>query len=534
MRLVLSTVSFSRLSAFANSMAFDAERYDREVIKPLRGRHGRLPVGDLILRYAVEPDWTVDQLAVHLKQLRQFWQDRAVGPDSRAEICRLLIRADEELSRNVGDLMSDPAWWQDQATATQGGGGRTTRIRPPNLVRAEPTRHAEPPTEVPDDAPGWRAEAREFIRARLDDSGAVDARESTRPVARRNRVAKSGGSAEDVPQVPNETSDAAAARRQADQRPNSDDLARLVQPAELTIEALGARDDSCQVRVSWPATDAERLRIRWAETPPPWASGSVLPVPTLMAFGTELAGTRQVHDGEAALLAEVPVGYHLYVPYVVERDQAVVGRFVALGLAEPVRRLRAERRGDDVIVTWVWPEGSRLAIVEWTAPGGVRQDQITRAGYAGSNGFRIPAALDPGVVRVSVLTAVAADEACSRGREVELPPRSIPVSYTLTRHRLWRFGRRDLAVRLRTETDLADLVVTVVLGTDLAMPPSAAHGTVLVEHEGVDLVAHQARELTIPVPVLPRRQDPYWVRCFLRGPVPTVLTGPPVESMRLT
>ncbi|MFG1919807.1 hypothetical protein [Micromonospora sp. NPDC048898] len=534
MQLVLSTVSFNRIPAFANSMAFDAERYDREVIKPLRGRHGRLPAGDLLLRYAVEPGWTAEQLAVHLKQLRQFWQDRAVGPDSRAGICQLLIQADEELSRNVGDLMSDPGWWQEQAATTQGGAGRTTRTRPPDLARTEPARHAEPPTEVPDVASGWRTEARDFIRARLDESSAAGARESTRPAARRGRVAESGGSAEAVPQVPGGMSDAVAATRQAGQRPNPETLARPVQPAELTIEALGARDGNCQVQVSWSAADAERLRIRWAETPPPWASGSVLPVATLTAFGTELAGTRQVHDGEATLLAEVPVGYHLYVPYVVDRDQAVVGRFVALGLAEPVRRLRAERRGDDVIVTWVWPEGSRLAIVEWTAPGGVRQDQITRAGYAGSNGFRIPAALDPGMARVSVLTAVAADEARSRGREVELPPRSIPVSYTLTRHRLWRFGRRDLAVRLRAETDLADLVVTVVLGTDLAMPPSAAHGTVLAEHEGVDLVAHQARELTIPVPVLPRRQDPYWIRCFLRGPVPTVVTGPPVESMRLT
>lgn len=515
-------------------MAFDAERYDREVIKPLRGRHGRLPAGDLLLRYAVEPGWTAEQLAVHLRQLRQFWQDRAVGPDSRAEICQLLIQADEALVRNVGALIYDPAWWQEQATATRSDAGRPSRIPPPSLARAEPPRPAEPRSEVPDDASGWRAEARDFIRARLDDSGAAVPREPQRPAVRRGRVAGSGGSPDGAPQVSDGASDAGAATRQAGAPPKLNEWVRSVQPAELTIQALGARDDRCQVRVSWSATDAEGLGIRWAETPPPWPSGSVLPVSALTAFGTELAGTHQVHDGEVSLLAEVPVGYHLYVPYLVERDQAVVGRFVALGLAEPVRRLRAERRGDDVIVTWVWPEGSRLATVEWTASGGVRQDQVTRSGYAGSNGFRIPAALDPGVVRVSVLTAVAADEACSRAREVELPPRSIPVSYTLTRHRLWRFGRRDLAVRLRAETDLVDLVLTVVLGTDLAMPPSADHGTVLVEHEGLSLVAHQARELTIPVPVLPRRQDPYWVRCFLRGPVPTVVTGPPVESMRLT
>ncbi|MEU4383561.1 hypothetical protein [Micromonospora echinofusca] len=501
-------------------MAFDAERYDREVIKPLRGRHGRLPAGDLAARYAVQPEWSPQQLVAHLAELRGFWRERATGPDSRAEVCRLLISADDKLRRETGDLMNDPTWWREQAGVT-GDSPRSVPATPAPQQEepVQPARSAGPPTSDWR-VWSWRREAHDFIQARLDTpiggdrrrqpAGGVDDR-------RHDRVGEADGGAP------------------AQRRPG-----RAAQPgiavgqADLTVGVLGGSGDRCRVRLSWPAAGGDRVRIRWAATPPPWRAGAVLPVSALSAFGAEVVGVRQERDGEVSVVAEVPVGYHLYVPFLVEGDQATVGRLVALGVAEPVRRLRAERRGDDAVLSWIWPAGARLALVEWTSPTGTERGQVSRAGYASANGFRIPAAADPCVVRVAILASVVADEVRSPVREVALPPRPVRVSYTLARHWRWHLGRREISVRLRAATDVTDLVVTVVLGAEPTMPPSPVAGTVLAEVVGVELHREQTRELTVVVPELPRLHHPYWIRCFVRGAVPIAVSVPPVESMRVS
>ncbi|MGC5334478.1 hypothetical protein [Micromonospora sp. DT62] len=504
-------------------MAFDAERYDREVIKPLRGRHGRLPAGDLAVHYAVRPGWTGEQLAAHLVELREFWRERATGPDSRAEICRLLIRADDELRRDVGDLMNDPAWWREQGGASAGATRSTAAPGIPVRERADSAQRTWPPPTREGGAWSWRTEARDFIQRRLDT-----------PVggghtSKRNGVQPAGGGTDGRgPGPPTEASTALPLQRRPEPAPGP-----AGPPAELVVEVLGARDDRCRVRVSWPAAGGE-VRVRWAATPPPWPAGEVLSVCALSGFGTELTGERRERDGEVSIVADVPLGYHLYVPFLVAQDRATVCHLVALGVAEPVRRLRAERRGDDAVVSWIWPEGSRLALVEWSAPAGTERGQISRSRYAGSNGFRIPAAPDPCTIRVSALTSVAADEVRSPAREVSLPPRPVRVSYTLSRHWRWHLGRREITVRLRSATDLADLAVTAVLGAEPTMPLSPTAGAVLAEAVGVELPGGQARELTFVVPELPRRLHSHWIRCFVRGGVPIVVTDPPVESMRVS
>ncbi|MFR9775148.1 hypothetical protein ACL02O_03715 [Micromonospora sp. MS34] len=514
-------------------MAFDADRYDREVIKPLRGQHGRLPAGNLAVRYAVEPGWTAAELAAHLAVIRRFWHDRAVGPDSRAEICRLLIRADEELARTVGDLMNDPAWWQEQGVATSGTETGPTAMR--NRVRDAGSR-ATPAVERMPDASGaveadavdasWRAEARQFLLARLDDPTAT----TTAVPGDRRGVRRPGAGSATAASAPGQPDVVAAGSAwPAVERSGPPHLV-----PEVTVAALGARDDRCRVRVSWRDSGGDRVRIRRSGTPPPWAAGTALPRAALDEFGVELAGRMEHGDGEVRLTAEVPVGYHLYVPFRVDREWVTVGRFVALGIAEPVRRLRAERRGDDVVVTWIWPRGSRYAVVEWPAPDGVQRREVSRSAYAGANGFRVPAVTQPVAFRVTVMTDVAGDEVLSPPREVMLPPRPVSVSYTLNRHWRWYVGRREVTVRLRAEAELSDVVATVVLGAEPTMPEDAAQGTVLTERGPVDLRPGEPYDVSVLVPPLPRRAHPHWIRCFVRGPVPIVVALPAVESMKVT
>ncbi|GIJ48326.1 hypothetical protein Val02_52120 [Virgisporangium aliadipatigenens] len=97
-------------------MAFDPQRYEQEVIRPLRGRQGRLSDDDLLRRYAVEPGMGAEELRAHLRRLRAFWNQKAGGADSGGRVCKQLLAADEELRRTAGEQLHDPSWWAGQAT----------------------------------------------------------------------------------------------------------------------------------------------------------------------------------------------------------------------------------------------------------------------------------------------------------------------------------------------------------------------------------------------------------------------------------
>jgi hypothetical protein len=100
-------------------MAFDPQRYEQEVIRPLRGWRGRLPEDDLMRRYGVEPGMSADALRAQLHQIRMYWNQKANGPTASATVCKLLRAADEELKRTAGAQMEDPAWWQARAQQHQ-------------------------------------------------------------------------------------------------------------------------------------------------------------------------------------------------------------------------------------------------------------------------------------------------------------------------------------------------------------------------------------------------------------------------------
>jgi hypothetical protein len=95
----------------ARSAGFDAQRYLREVLRPLRGQPNPAQAVDLAVRYAVDPGMKRADLELRLKSVRQLWLRRVNGVDGIAAVCRALVNADQDLVRAVGDAMLNPAWW---------------------------------------------------------------------------------------------------------------------------------------------------------------------------------------------------------------------------------------------------------------------------------------------------------------------------------------------------------------------------------------------------------------------------------------
>ncbi len=118
-------------------MAFEPERYEREVVRPMRGRRTQLTDDDLVRRYAIEPglDDPAD-LKAHLKRLRTYWNQTASGPDSRAQVCKRLLAADEELQRRPDVELSNPLWWQEYSLRRDADARRTVAQLATDLKQA--------------------------------------------------------------------------------------------------------------------------------------------------------------------------------------------------------------------------------------------------------------------------------------------------------------------------------------------------------------------------------------------------------------
>ena len=95
--------------------AFDPKDYERRVVRPLRGRAGRLP-DDLLTRYEVALDFSDHDLAERLTQVRAHW-NKAVSSMAKPAFVRgvyqALLSADEQLRSEHGDEMLGISWWRE-------------------------------------------------------------------------------------------------------------------------------------------------------------------------------------------------------------------------------------------------------------------------------------------------------------------------------------------------------------------------------------------------------------------------------------
>lgn len=186
---------------------FDAARFVREVVVPLRHSHG--PFADDVARiYAVPPGLDRAELRAHLTWMRAFWERAATSGTTGASDFRRLLDLDESNQGSAGDAMLDPAWWVNESVRWQSDAklaiGRITDqlrrafgARSPSGVQVADLRrgYAHLPYNIVDAAfaeagivhpPPWSdRNLRELINLAIQAAGGADATE-----------------AEDVPSVP--------------------------------------------------------------------------------------------------------------------------------------------------------------------------------------------------------------------------------------------------------------------------------------------------------------------------------------------
>jgi hypothetical protein len=479
-------------------MAFDQTAYDREVIRPLRGIHGHLPLGDLQRRYAVRAGMTGAQLATHLETVRAYWRQRAAGLDSGSDVCRRLLDQDAELRRSAGDALLDPQWW-----VAQGEISGSTSDNAPDIghVAAGPpdgnSGGGSPPTRV-----DWTVEARLFVGKQLA-AAAMHIRPTPFEHGEPARPSRSGGrSNQSVP--------------------------------GLTVELISARPGRCSLRFSWAApADGEVVIIR-ATAAPPWVAGTELDGTAVKTLGSTVSGAPSHRDGRLTLVADEPLGYHVYIPLLIGSNGTTIGGFVGFGVAEPVHRLKADRMGDAALVSWVWPPGAVAVELRWEAGDRSGNRRISIAEFAVNAGHRVDVGPARARIEVCALSHGDLDELRSPVRVATVAPASVRLRYEVRRPRRYGTGARRIEIVLTSDADCGPVDIAVVVSSAKVMPPTVRAGEIVAALTGLMLAAGVPERLEVRVPQSVHAARPYWVRCFCLSTDLASIVDPPVDSMKVT
>lgn len=302
---------------------------------------------------------------------------------------------------------------------------------------------------------------------------------------------------------------------------------------DLTVEPVDTARGSTRIRLSWTPQPSVQVRIRRAELRPSWSSGTELPVTAVGEFGHEVAGAVSTVDGRSVFEAEVPMGFHVYVPFAIGGTGAVVGRFVAQGLAGPLSQVKAERLGDQVTLSWVWPDAAGLAEVTWQPDSGARHTfRVTRHQYLAESGCRLQAGPGGGTVSVVAVTVGPLGEARSPARQCQVTGRPGRLSYVVARlpDLRQRFTRRRL-LRVTAETGCHVEHLVLVARHGQVMPLRADQGTEIMRCSDLDFTSGEVREFPFELP--DGIAKPYWIRCFIVPPHGATIADPPVEQLKV-
>ena len=308
--------------------------------------------------------------------------------------------------------------------------------------------------------------------------------------------------------------------RDAATRPEPRPLRALTAAALIGPDELG-------VRLSWRQPAGSEIVIRWAAQPCPWPYGQLVPAAELAGYGQLLTGQRREHGDAVSLQATLPAGWVHCVPFTIGPGGGLRGQDAVAELLRPVHGVRVQRFGEDLLVSWAWPDAAGAAEVRWA--GGHRR--ITPSRYREEGGCRLPAAAGVTRVEVSALLPGADDvEGRAPAVAVTVPARPPRIDYQLRRrgHRLTGGARCE--VTLVGAEPVGEVTVLLIAAPGPVMPGSPAVGRELLRAQ-TSLKPGVPVQLDAPLPALPR---PYWLRLFLPDPAPALLVDPPVDQLKVT
>lgn len=295
-------------------------------------------------------------------------------------------------------------------------------------------------------------------------------------------------------------------------------------PATASELAAG---DGLAVRLSWRQRPGAAIVIRRSAQPCPWGYGELVTGVQMDGYGTEVDGRLTAKGESITLVTPVPSGRSIFVPFTLGTDGGVRGQDAVIDLTTPLQRVAAQRFGDDIRVTWVWPDGVSAADVRWA--GGHRR--ITVAQFRDEGGCQVR-----GVPRVSrvevtaVILGLGSDESQAPAISVAVDERPPELRYELRRRGSHLIGGMTCTVTITGAERVTGATLIVIAAPGVVMPRSSDAG---IEIARQPLDVRPAEPVIVEAPV-PKLRKPYWLRCFLAEPAPALLIDPPVSQLKVS
>ncbi|MBN6040729.1 hypothetical protein [Amycolatopsis sp. 195334CR] len=288
----------------------------------------------------------------------------------------------------------------------------------------------------------------------------------------------------------------------------ADVLSTTDEPVTVELEPA-APGFGPRVTARWDRRATGAVRVRFAPAPPDWHPGDRISATALETYGEELRGRPEPDGDRVRLTGEVAPGWQWYLPVAVTGAEATVGVAARLGTALPVSEPVAQRRGAEIVLSWIWPPGLAGARVSWTDRDGEPQSVDISAYAYEANGCRIQAGTDP--IRVEIRgTATSSDGvALSAPEIVEAPGYAARVDYTVQRSR-WR--RREATITFAAIDAVRDGEVVVIAAAGPLPPEHPAEGVEVARHR-LALEASGSEQFAVELPA-----DHRWVVCFAADP----------------
>lgn len=304
----------------------------------------------------------------------------------------------------------------------------------------------------------------------------------------------------------------------------------LIAPQAFAVEAVShaGRD---AIRASWrevPGYDVGVWKL-------PLDVALVPGLPIMLADlehrgGCRLEALPEVTPSTGTVTREYAVsGVAAYSAVAVDGERGAPSETIVSGVAPPATDVLAERLGDHVRLSWVWPDGDLLIEISWNQGGLSRTRRVTRAKYAADGGVTLSGS--DALSDIAIATVV-------RGSEDEWTSVPVPIPFAAARPKIsYTIEIRKGLFRAPTATVTLDpagysgtLDVELVLSTDSYLPSSPLAGDVLL-HRTIQFEAHTPDSFDLELKK--RIPAPYWLRLFTASDAPVVLLDPPTSQLKV-
>jgi hypothetical protein len=310
----------------------------------------------------------------------------------------------------------------------------------------------------------------------------------------------------------------------ADGRPVT---AEPLQPVtDLQTRTIRSRTDI--VQLSWSPPAAGLVSMRMAAGPPPWREGTVVTIRDVDGYGRPL-GVTGVPGPDRKMTHELPLPQTraFVTAMTVLGESAAVGRTVEITRGAPVRGLSARRFGNEVRLTWTWPEEAVTARVAWqpsavtgeagAAPAGRQEQTCSRRAYDAEGGFSAVMGHTAQHVAVWAVITGADGKQVTNPAEIVVPGTGIPVHYDVRRVRgfgglislIRRRRRRRIRLHATRPCDLPDLVVIESRSPGIPLGPD--DGTTVRRIPGKRMDPGRPLEVVVDLGA----HGPSWLACFV-------------------